>query len=324
MAGKWSNQRENLTDKGLYTLPIRGRFTQITLGTNPGDPDLLKTYVASKAPDALTMAEEIALANEGRSKEDIDASKMMTVFPVGMFLRYDNPNYPDEPEFYDPQYDVIPAEIKDKCKPVTLPFMSSHQFEGKCKEAIYALRAADKNAKEAAAATEEIPETDPPTPTSDDGAMKKRGRSKKATKATGVRFASAKITSYKKVVDLGFFCVQRRIPILVAPTFFNDLGEEIDTYNTEPGRKGKLPVFTRPLRTEGPVPRVCINASEFVPAGSEFYLTFKLLDPSMRQVLLEVLDYSAKVGMLQWRSSGKGTFIWTPADEKGHPIDEIP
>ena len=32
-----------------------------------------------------------------------------------------------------------------------------------------------------------------------------------------VRFASAKITSYKKVVDLGFFCVQRRIPILVAP-----------------------------------------------------------------------------------------------------------
>ena len=163
MAGKWSNQRENLTDKGLYTLPIRGRFTQITLGTNPGDPDLLKTYVASKAPDALTMAEEIALANEGRSKEDIDASKMMTVFPVGMFLRYDNPNYPDEPEFYDPQYDVIPAEIKDKCKPVTLPFMSSHQFEGKCKEAIYALRAADKNAKEAAAATEEIPETDPPT-----------------------------------------------------------------------------------------------------------------------------------------------------------------
>lgn len=329
MGSKWSNTRENLTDKGMYTLSIRGRFTNIVLGTNPGDPDILRTYVASKAPNAVSMAEEIALANEGRSKEDIDMSRLMTVFPMGKFIRYDNPEFPGEPEFYDPFYDVIPDHIKAAGEEVVLPFMSSHQFEGKCKEAIYALRTADKAAKEAAAVAEdETPNVEEAEQTAekDEAAPKKRGKAKtKTPKAkTTNRFASAKVTNYKKVVDLGFFCVQRRIPILVAPTFLDDMGNEIETYNTDPLRAGKLPVFTRPLRTDGIQPRVCISASEFVPAGSEFYLTFKLLDPKMKQILLEILDYSAKVGMLQWRSSGKGTFIWTPADAQGHPIDEIP
>lgn len=325
MAGKWSNMRENLTDKGMYTLSIRGRLTNILLGTNPGDPDILRTYVASKAPNATTAAEEVALANEGRSEKDIDMSRLMTVFPMGRFIQYINPDHPDEPEYYDPYYDVIPDHVRAAGEEVVLPFMSSHQFEGKCKEAIYALRAADKAAKEAADAATDKEE---PTATEEapaETAPKKRGRPKaaKTAKASG-RFAAAKVSNYKKVVDLGFFCVQRRIPIMVAPTFLDDMGNEIDTYNTDPTRAGKLPVFTRPLRIDGIIPRVCISASEFVPIGSEFYLTFKLLDPKMKQVLLEILDYSAKVGMLQWRSSGKGTFIWTPADAQGHPIDEIP
>lgn len=53
-------------------------FTTDVLGMSPSDPEIVKTYIASKAPDALSKEEEIAAA-EGGVDEVVD--KMMTVFP---------------------------------------------------------------------------------------------------------------------------------------------------------------------------------------------------------------------------------------------------
>lgn len=42
------------------SIKVKCTFTQKTLGTAPGDEQIFSTYIASKAPDAETMAEEIA------------------------------------------------------------------------------------------------------------------------------------------------------------------------------------------------------------------------------------------------------------------------
>lgn len=43
----------------METMKIRLTFVDDILGTNPGDPEIHSNYIASKAPDAATMAEEI-------------------------------------------------------------------------------------------------------------------------------------------------------------------------------------------------------------------------------------------------------------------------
>lgn len=57
----WSNQRESRITKATYELTIRGRFTEMALGTQPGDEDIYRQFIASKAPDALSTEEEVAL-----------------------------------------------------------------------------------------------------------------------------------------------------------------------------------------------------------------------------------------------------------------------
>lgn len=54
----------------------RGIFVEEVLGGLPGDKQIYSTYVASKAPDAKTMAEEIAIYGE----EEIE-QQQTTVFP---------------------------------------------------------------------------------------------------------------------------------------------------------------------------------------------------------------------------------------------------
>ena len=86
-----------------------------------------------------------------------------------------------------------------------------------------------------------------------------------------------------------------------------------------------MKTLTRPLRADtAQGPRVALATSEMVPAGTEFYLTIRLLNPEHKEALLECLDFKEGVGMCQWRGGGKGTLIWTPADENGKPIDDIP
>ncbi len=59
-----------------YTLKVRLTFTEELLGTACNDPEVHRDYIASKAPDAKTMKEEIEAVGE---EEVIE--KSMTVFP---------------------------------------------------------------------------------------------------------------------------------------------------------------------------------------------------------------------------------------------------
>ena len=60
----------------MKELKVRITFTEPILGTQPADPELHSTYVASKAPDHETREEEIAAIGATEYEE-----KSMTVFP---------------------------------------------------------------------------------------------------------------------------------------------------------------------------------------------------------------------------------------------------
>lgn len=57
-------------------ITVKLTFFEDVLGTSPNNADLLGTYIASKAPDAKTMQEEIEAIGEDAVKE-----RGMTVFP---------------------------------------------------------------------------------------------------------------------------------------------------------------------------------------------------------------------------------------------------
>lgn len=316
----WSNERNNLVGKKFLDFPIRFRTTSMMLGTMPNNPDIYREYVASKAPDAKTMEDEIAQS----SVEDV-VSKGTTVFPKGKFLKTaDN-------VFFDPNYDVIPDGLD--LEEVIVPFMWAYQWRGSFKESISMLqRASGKKSKaakaaEAKAAAEEIKQSNEDAqdiPEMVEEQPKKRSRKKKTDTATTAtaedaakKFAAAGITAYKKTVDGNWFIKQTRIPLLVPETYVDDYGIVHKTYDED----GNLPTFTRPVRADTMQgPRVTLVCSEFVPTGTEGYMTIRLLNPADYDAMLETLDYKEYVGMLQWRGGGKGTMIWTPATPDGKPI----
>ena len=220
----WSNERNNLVGKKFLDFPIRFRTTSMMLGTMPNNPDIYREYVASKAPDAKTMEDEIAQS----SVEDV-VSKGTTVFPKGKFLKTaDN-------VFYDPNYDIIPEGLD--LEEVIVPFMWAYQWRGSFKESIAMLqRASGKKSKaakaaEAKAAAEEIKQSNEDAqdiPEMAEEQPKKRGRKKKTNTATTTedeatkKFAAAGITAYKKTVDGNWFIKQTRIPLLVPETYVDD------------------------------------------------------------------------------------------------------
>lgn len=60
----------------MQEMKVRITFTEPVLGTQPSDPELHKHFVASKAPDHKTMAEEVAAMGADEVEE-----RGMTVFP---------------------------------------------------------------------------------------------------------------------------------------------------------------------------------------------------------------------------------------------------
>lgn len=323
---KWSNERPNRVFKGMTEIPVRVRTTNITLGTTPGDKKLLESYIVSKAPDAMSKAEELAntyVPVPGVDNiPDEEKEKMITVFPIGKFLR----NVKDPKVFYDPIFGLYPPKGVET-EEVFVPFIWDYQIRGSFKESIAFIQRAAKGA--ASDSTEEIAvkvpmdiPADGENAAADSDAPKKRGRKKKAAPKIKVeKFKCASIKAYKKVVDGGWFTMQRRIPLLIPNTYIDEKGDERNTYD----EKGRLPTWTRPLRAStAQGERTCIATSQFVPIGTEYYFTACVLNPDHKEALLETLDFKEKVGMLQWRGGGHGTFIWTPADADGHPTDDEP
>ena len=82
----------------MKTMHIRINFLEPILGTWPADPQVAEKYIASKAPDAGTITDEIAAT----SVEEV-TEKAMTIFP-----RNEN----GQPALYDYQ---IKGFFKDAC-----------------------------------------------------------------------------------------------------------------------------------------------------------------------------------------------------------------
>ena len=103
---------------------------------------------------------------------------------------------------------------------------------------------------------------------------------------------SAKLTSYKKVIDGLIFVSPRKIPIILPE------GADIGTCQ-------------RPLRAQtAQGERIALAASDAIPAGAQLTFDVKMLSDDHEKVLLEWLEYGELRGLGQWRNSGKGTFTF--------------
>lgn len=122
----------------------------------------------------------------------------------------------------------------------------------------------------------------------------KDAKGKKMYKAAGV-------TSYKKVIDGLVFVNPREIP------YMNPDGTPAHVSG----------ICERPLRASGPTgERVALAASEVVPAGVCAEFEIVCIDPSLRDVIVECLDYGRLRGLGQWRNSGKGRYTWELLEER--------
>jgi len=106
---------------------------------------------------------------------------------------------------------------------------------------------------------------------------------------------SAKVTSFKTVIDGDVFIKERKILF----QNYKRIGE-----------------CQRSLRADTPQgPRVALAHSETVPEGSFIEFSIMILPVEKKkydivEAVKEWLDYGAVRGLGQWRNSGKGTFDW--------------
>lgn len=111
---------------------------------------------------------------------------------------------------------------------------------------------------------------------------------------------SEKVTAYKKKIDLNIFIKERKIPLV----FDGEIGN-----------------CQRPLRAAtAQGERIALACSETVPAGAVCEFTVVCLVDSDIDLVREWLDYGKWHGMLQWRNSGKGRYVWDELNDKGEII----
>ena len=101
---------------------------------------------------------------------------------------------------------------------------------------------------------------------------------------------SEKVTAYKKKIDGLIFIKERKIPLEF---------------------EGEMGTCQRPLRGQtAQGERIALACSETVPAGATCEFTIICFCESDEALVKEWLDYGQYHGMLQWRNSGKGRFVW--------------
>ena len=114
---------------------------------------------------------------------------------------------------------------------------------------------------------------------------------------------------YKRTVDTLIFILPRRI-ILTPPKAPNTDSFWLGLPN---GAKG-LKLVQRPLRKENPRGgKVCLVASEAVPAGTSVELCIVVLRPNLLPFVEQWLNYGELKGIGQWRNGSFGRFTWAKA-----------
>ena len=107
---------------------------------------------------------------------------------------------------------------------------------------------------------------------------------------------SMKLKAFKKIINDGIIIPQKKLPI--------------DLHGC------KIDISERPLRASTPQgDRVALASSERVPEGSTIDLTILCLNNDWTAAVKEWLDYGIFKGLLQWRNSGKGRFVWELLEE---------
>jgi hypothetical protein len=94
-----------------------------------------------------------------------------------------------------------------------------------------------------------------------------------------------------------------------------------DVMITEPDGICSRPLRAMTARGE----RISISRSELIKPGARFRAYIDILEgaPITEQMLVQMLAYGERVGLLQWRNSGKGRFVafidapdgWVPSDK---------
>lgn len=116
--GAWSNPSTSLDMHKMY---IELELLEPALGTSPSNKELLTTYIASRAPDAASKAEEIAALGE----EELE-QKGTTIFPKGYFALTENGEH---------FIDILDRKDGGNGKPdpetnIRLPFFWNYQLRG--------------------------------------------------------------------------------------------------------------------------------------------------------------------------------------------------
>lgn len=119
-------------------------------------------------------------------------------------------------------------------------------------------------------------------------------------RCNGVAKHTSKMKAFRKILDQCIFVYPRKIKIKV---------------------NGEMGICQRPLRAStAQGDRVAIASSETVPKGSTIEFTVRTLNEDWVMAILEWLDYGQYNGMLQWRNSGAGAFVYEVLDDDGNVI----
>lgn len=135
-----SEKKENGAMKGSKKVSIRCRTLTPLLGTSPADEQIYTQFIASQAPDAMTIAQEL----ETKAVSEV-VDKGVTVFPTARFFKYEKEG---TTQFADMQLQGIPEGMTEADgEIVELPYIHDYQWKGGFKEALAMLsRAGDETA----------------------------------------------------------------------------------------------------------------------------------------------------------------------------------
>ena len=130
--GGWSSIKSSGVP--MYYIHVEIEFLEKALGTSPNNADILKEYIASKAPDAKTMEEEIAAIGQ-----DAVIDKQVNVYPKGQFA-YDE-NHDRYIDVFDTLHEVDTSDMKIVDN---VPFYYNYQIRGFFKDSCGLLSKAEE------------------------------------------------------------------------------------------------------------------------------------------------------------------------------------
>lgn len=180
--GNWSSTQPQVP---MYYMTVEVEFLEKALGTSPSNEELLREFIASKAPDAPSREQEIAAIGESEAFD-----KTINIYPKGDF-EYD-PVTDRYIDMLDKNLEPLSEEVKGRLIHATkTPYLYNYQLRGFFKDSCGFMSRADET----------------------DASGKKLGLTE-----------SAKLKAYRKVIDGCIFVFPRRIAIKVPEFYLDDDG----------------------------------------------------------------------------------------------------